>query len=124
MGHRARPPGLRLTFGITGHSGYGTEPAHRATRPTLALLEPPLLLLPILAFTMLVGWLGQLALGMGTRPNGQSLIAGFVGAFVGGLLFSLIAHEGFRIRPSGLIGSFVGAIIVLAIWGLVDKNRK
>jgi uncharacterized membrane protein YeaQ/YmgE (transglycosylase-associated protein family) len=82
-----------------------------------------LLLLTILVFGLFIGWLAQLALGQGTRPNSQSLIAGLVGSLVGGLLVSLIAGDGIRIRPSGLIGSFVGAIVVLLIWGAVDKRR-
>jgi uncharacterized membrane protein YeaQ/YmgE (transglycosylase-associated protein family) len=77
-----------------------------------------LLILVLLAFGMLVGWLAQLFLGLGTRPNGQSLVAGVVGSFVGGLLLSLLAGDGLALRPSGLIGSFVGAVIVLAIWNL------
>ena len=32
---------------------------------------------------------------------------------------SLIAGDGFRIRLSGLLGSIVGAILVLWIWGAV-----
>jgi len=76
------------------------------------------LILVMLAFGMLVGWLAQLFLGLGTRPNGQSLIAGLLGSFVGGLLLSLLAGDGLSIQPSGLIGSFVGAVIVLAIWNL------
>ena len=77
-----------------------------------------MLILVMLAFGMLVGWLAQLFLGLGTRPNGQSLIAGLLGSFVGGLLLSLLAGDGLSIQPSGLIGSFVGAVIVLAIWNL------
>ena len=56
-----------------------------------------MLILAILAFGMIVGWLAQLVLGMGTRPNAQSLIA-------------------------GLVGSFVGAVIVLLIWRAVDSR--
>jgi uncharacterized membrane protein YeaQ/YmgE (transglycosylase-associated protein family) len=77
-----------------------------------------LLILVMLAFGMLVGWLAQLFLGLGTRPNGQSLVAGIVGSFVGGLMLSLLAGDGLALRPSGLIGSFVGAVIVLAVWNL------
>lgn len=77
-----------------------------------------MLILVLLAFGMLVGWLAQLFLGLGTRPNGQSLVAGIVGSFVGGLLLSLLAGDGLALRPSGLIGSFVGAVIVLAVWNL------
>jgi uncharacterized membrane protein YeaQ/YmgE (transglycosylase-associated protein family) len=35
---------------------------------------------------------------------------------VGGLLFSLLAGDGLDLAPSGLIGSFVGALIITAIW--------
>ncbi len=83
-----------------------------------------MLILAILAFGMFIGWLAQLVLGMGTRPNAQSLIAGLAGSFVGGLLASLIAGDGLNIRPSGLIGSFVGAIIVLVIWRAVDARSS
>ena len=75
-----------------------------------------MLILAILGFGFLVGWLAQLALGMGSKPNGQSLIAGLVGSFVGGLLASLIAGDGLSLRPSGLIGSFVGAVLVTLAW--------
>ncbi len=83
-----------------------------------------MLILAIIAVGMLVGWLAQLVLGMGTRPNAQSLIAGLVGSFVGGTLASLLSNEDFEIRPSGLIGSFVGAVIVLLIWRLVDSRKS
>jgi uncharacterized membrane protein YeaQ/YmgE (transglycosylase-associated protein family) len=82
------------------------------------------LILAILAFGMLVGWLAQLVLGLGSRPNAQSLIAGIVGSFVGGLLASLVAGDGLALRPSGLIGSFVGAVIVLAIWEYGVKRSR
>jgi len=80
------------------------------------------LILAILGFGFLVGWLAQLVLGMGSKPNGQTLIAGLVGSFVGGLLASLIAGDGLDLRPSGLLGSFVGAVIVLAIWQAVSNR--
>jgi uncharacterized membrane protein YeaQ/YmgE (transglycosylase-associated protein family) len=82
-----------------------------------------LLILALLGFGMLIGWLAQLVLGMGTRPNAQSLIAGLVGSFVGGLIASLLAGDGLSIRPSGLIGSFVGAIIVLLVWRAVENRQ-
>ena len=83
-----------------------------------------MLILAILGFGFLVGWLAQLALGMGSKPNGQSLIAGLVGSFVGGLLASLIAGDGLELRPSGLIGSFVGAVIVLLIWRATSSRSE
>jgi uncharacterized membrane protein YeaQ/YmgE (transglycosylase-associated protein family) len=82
-----------------------------------------LLILAILGFGMLIGWLAQLALGLGTRPNLESLVAGLVGSFVGGLLVSLIAGDGLALKPSGFVGSFAGAVIVLALWGLWTRTR-
>ena len=82
-----------------------------------------MLILGIIVFGLFVGWLAQLALGMGSKPDGQTLIAGLAGSFVGGLLASLIAGDGLDLRPSGLIGSFVGAVIVLAVWrGVASRS--
>ena len=46
-----------------------------------------------------------------------------LGALVGGLLGSLLAGEGFALRPSGLIWSFVGAVIVTAAWRAWSRSR-
>jgi len=44
---------------------------------------------------------------------------------VGGLIFNLIDGGGLEIRISGLIGSIIGAIVVLLIYGPVrDQLRK
>lgn len=83
-----------------------------------------MLILAILVFGMAVGWLAQLVLGMGTRPNAQSLVAGLVGSLVGGTLGSLLGNEDFRIRPAGLVGSFVGALLVLLAWGAFARRRR
>ena len=82
-----------------------------------------MLILTIILFGMVVGWLAQLALGLGGRPNADSLIAGLVGSFVGGLLVSLISGDGLAIRPSGLIGAFVGAVIVLLVLHKVIRRN-
>lgn len=47
----------------------------------------------------------------------ELFVVGIIGSFVGGLIFNLIAGEGFNISVSGLIGSSIGAIVVLAIYG-------
>jgi uncharacterized membrane protein YeaQ/YmgE (transglycosylase-associated protein family) len=46
----------------------------------------------------------------------MALGAGLIGSFVGGLLGSLLFGDGLELRPSGIIGSIVGAIIVTLIW--------
>jgi uncharacterized membrane protein YeaQ/YmgE (transglycosylase-associated protein family) len=55
-----------------------------------------------------------------------TIAIGVVGSFVGGLLGYLIFHkdssDGF-FQPSGLIGSIIGAIIVLLIWMNLGNRR-
>jgi uncharacterized membrane protein YeaQ/YmgE (transglycosylase-associated protein family) len=77
-----------------------------------------MLFIGLILFGMLIGAGAQLILGRsGGRTNwGIALVAGLVGSFVGGLLFSLLAGDGFDLRPSGIIGSLIGAVIVTAIW--------
>lgn len=84
-----------------------------------------MILLAILLWGLLAGWLANMLLGGGSRPAewGPLLIAGLAGSFVGGMIFSLIAGDGLKLRPSGMIGSILGAVIVLAILRFL-KQRK
>jgi uncharacterized membrane protein YeaQ/YmgE (transglycosylase-associated protein family) len=50
------------------------------------------------------------------------IIGSFVGGFLGYLLFVRDASSGF-LQPAGIIGSIIGAIIVLIIWLQVSKRR-
>ncbi|MGH2678567.1 MAG: GlsB/YeaQ/YmgE family stress response membrane protein [Actinomycetota bacterium] len=77
-----------------------------------------MLILFIIVLGMAAGWVAQLILGRGTNW-GEALVAGLIGSFVGGLLVSLLAGDGLELRATGLIGSIVGAIIVLAVWGSI-----
>ena len=76
-----------------------------------------MLILAILGIGLGAGWLAQIILGRGTKIDGRTLAAGLIGSFVGGLLASLVAGDGLAIRPSGFLGSVVGAVVVLALWG-------
>jgi len=80
-----------------------------------------MLIFALIGIAMLSGWIAQMILGRNRRRTnwGEALAAGFIGSFVGGTLASLIADDGFRLRPSGIIGSIVGAIVVLLVWGTV-----
>ncbi|MDQ0375506.1 GlsB/YeaQ/YmgE family stress response membrane protein [Cellulomonas humilata] len=85
-----------------------------------------MLILGLILFGMLIGALAQLILG---RKRGRidwtmAIIAGLVGSFVGGLLASLLNGDGLELRPSGIIGSIVGAIIVTAIWRFVGGRSN
>lgn len=84
-----------------------------------------MLLLGILGFGVLIGWTAQLLLGRrGARLNwGVAILAGIGGSFVGGMLGSLIAGDGLALKPSGIVGSLVGALIVTGIWSYFDNKR-
>jgi uncharacterized membrane protein YeaQ/YmgE (transglycosylase-associated protein family) len=84
------------------------------------------LLLAILGFGLLAGGIAQLVLGAGIYGINwaEAIIAGLVGSFVGGLVVSLLAGDGLRLRPSGLIGSIVGAIVVSAAYRWYRGRRR
>lgn len=85
-----------------------------------------MLLLGLLVGGMAIGAIAQLLVGRsGSRIDWQlALIAGLIGSFVGGLLVSLVAGDGLALRYSGLIGSIVGAAAVTALWQARDRSRR
>jgi uncharacterized membrane protein YeaQ/YmgE (transglycosylase-associated protein family) len=83
------------------------------------------LLLAILVLGLFAGAVAQIVLGTGVEGVDwrEALVAGFVGSFVGGLLISLLAGDGLRLRPSGIIGSIIGAIVVSAGFRWYQSRR-
>ena len=57
----------------------------------------------------------------------MTIVLGIVGSFVGGFLGYLIFHKdaqnGF-LQPSGIIGSFIGAVIVLLLWIRLGRRNS
>ncbi len=51
------------------------------------------------------------------------IVGSFVGGFLGYLLFGKDSGGGF-LQPAGIIGSIIGAIIVLIIWTRVGGRRS
>ena len=81
----------------------------------------------LILFGMLIGAGAQLLLGRPSRGSidwGKALVSGLVGSFVGGLIFSLVAGDGFELRPSGIIGSLLGATIVTAGWYWFERRGR
>jgi uncharacterized membrane protein YeaQ/YmgE (transglycosylase-associated protein family) len=58
------------------------------------------------------------------EPSGFILttILGIVGAFVASYLGQALGWYGPG-EGAGLIGAIVGAVVVLGVWGMVNKNR-
>lgn len=85
-----------------------------------------MLILGLILFGMLIGAAAQLILGKsgGSIDWTMAIVAGLVGSFVGGLIFSLLAGDGIEFRASGIIGSILGAIIVTALWRYFAGRSK
>lgn len=82
-----------------------------------------MLILGIILLGMLAGAAGQLLTGNRKINWGVAIVCGLIGSFVGGLLASLINGDGIALRPSGIIGSIVGAVIVTAIYQWVVGRK-
>jgi uncharacterized membrane protein YeaQ/YmgE (transglycosylase-associated protein family) len=56
-----------------------------------------------------------------------TIVVGIVGSFVGGFLGYLLFHHDKSqgaLQPSGIIGSIIGAVIVLLIWRAVSGRSR
>ena len=85
-----------------------------------------MLIIGIVLFGMLVGAAAQLLLRTrGHRINWTvAIVAGLLGSFVGGLVISLLAGDGLALRPSGIIGSIGGAILVTLAWNYWQRRQR
>jgi uncharacterized membrane protein YeaQ/YmgE (transglycosylase-associated protein family) len=93
-------------------------------RKVLAMLG---LIVSLLIVGLIAGALARLIVpGRQDISIPTTIAVGIVGSFVGGFLgYALFHHDsqnGF-FQPSGIIGSVIGAIIVLLVWLRVDGRR-
>jgi uncharacterized membrane protein YeaQ/YmgE (transglycosylase-associated protein family) len=83
------------------------------------------ILLFILVWGMFAGWIAHLLLARDQPINwAEALLVGLAGSFVGGLLISLVSGDGLALRPSGIIGSILGAVVLLAAWRAVRGGTR
>lgn len=83
-----------------------------------------MLIIAILVIGLSAGWAAHLLVGRG-EPNWSRLfLVGIAGSFVGGLLGSLLFGDGLNLRPSGLVGSIVGATLVLLAANALEKRTQ
>jgi len=82
-----------------------------------------------LLFGALVGWLASMVMRTDAQQGAlMNIIVGIVGAFLGGLIFSILPGTNANINngdfslPSLLV-SFVGAVVLLAIVNAVTRGR-
>jgi uncharacterized membrane protein YeaQ/YmgE (transglycosylase-associated protein family) len=85
-----------------------------------------MIILAFIVIALVAGFIANfLVAGKRKYENWELFVIGIVGSFVGGLIFSFIAGDGLELRPTGLIGSTIGAIVALVIYGPIrDQLRK
>ncbi len=77
-----------------------------------------LLIIAFIVIALVAGYIANFVVGKGKGfEQWELFVAGIVGSFVGGAILNLLIHGNLEIGVSGLIGSILGAIIVLAVWG-------
>jgi uncharacterized membrane protein YeaQ/YmgE (transglycosylase-associated protein family) len=82
------------------------------------------LILAIIVLGLAAGWVAHLLVGRGQPDWGLLFLVGIGGSFVGGLLGSLLFGDGLEIRASGLIGSIIGATILLAVYRAFTEKKS
>jgi uncharacterized membrane protein YeaQ/YmgE (transglycosylase-associated protein family) len=84
-----------------------------------------MLLLAILVVGLMAGWVAHLVVGRNTPDSWSThLVVGLAGSLLAGLTVSLLAGDGLRLRLTGLLGSIAGAIVILAVWELIDSRNR
>jgi uncharacterized membrane protein YeaQ/YmgE (transglycosylase-associated protein family) len=100
------------------------KPSHSTIHPN-ARNRSTVIFLFILVWGMFAGWIAHLLVARNQPINwAELLVVGLAGSFVGGLLISLVSGDGLALRPSGIIGSIVGAVVLLAAWQAIRGRSR
>ena len=85
------------------------------------------LILTLLVVGLIAGALARLLVpGRQHMSIPMTIVLGIVGSFVGGFLGYVLFHHGSSggfLQPAGLLGSLIGAILVLLVWTRTGARR-
>ena len=85
------------------------------------------LILTVLIVGLVAGALARLLVpGRQEMSIAMTIVLGVVGSFVGGFLGYLLFHKDASdglLQPAGIIGSAIGAVVVLLIWTRAGSRR-
>jgi uncharacterized membrane protein YeaQ/YmgE (transglycosylase-associated protein family) len=82
-------------------------------------------MLLFILFGLIVGFIAcAILLGKQSMGFAMTALVGIVGSFVGGIVGNLVSRRSiFHLHSAGIIGSIIGALVVLAILGWVVRRR-
>lgn len=92
--------------------------------PAVPVDHGAVLILTLIVIGMASGWLAHLLVGHGRNSWGTDLVVGLAGSLATGVVVSLLAGDGLRLRLTGIVGSVAGAVLVLSIWELVTGSDR
>lgn len=86
------------------------------------------LIITLLVVGLIAGALARLLVpGRDPMGIGATIVLGIVGSFVGGFLGYVLFHHDAKqgaLQPSGIIGSVIGAILVLLVYRRVAGSKR
>ena len=83
------------------------------------------LIVSLIVIGLIAGAIARLVIpGKQNLSIPMTILIGIIGSFVGGFIGYLIHHNDNFLQPSGILGSVVGAIIVLLIWTRVGGRSS
>ncbi len=108
-----------------------TGPNLQTPTTTITVTFDPQQVVTWLIIGLIAGFLANIVLRGGGRSATSNIIIGLIGAVVGGFLFTVLGiqtptalNQGITLRYIDILISFIGAVIVIALFGGLWRRRR